>query len=399
MSKLGVELHKTFAIFRVWAPFAKNVAVQGDFSNWTEIAMTKKSGGVWEVKITDVEAGQSYRYIITTQDDKRLEKNDPRARALTDGDNGVSVIATDDFDWGNDDDFQMQPRDKQVVYEMHIGTFNRPDAATSGTFATASEKLDYLRDLGITTIELMPVTAMAMGGGGGGWGYSPRSIYAVQDSYGGAAGLKSFIKAAHERGIAVVLDIVYNHFFSDTLWQFDGWSEDGHGGIYFYSDERGNTPWGERPDYGRSEVRDFILDNVAMWLADYHLDGLRLDSTIYMRNVNGKNNDPAGDIADAWKLLQDITTLAHKIKPEALMIAEDCAGNEWITKSVADGGCGFDAQWDLGLPHVIRGALGVAGEPSGLSHLTDVMQQNFNGDFYQKVIFADSHDTAANGGS
>ena len=411
MSKLGVELHDDFAIFRVWAPFARSVAVRGDFSDWQEkpLAQSDKfaADGVWEIKIDGVEAGQSYKYAIVGFTGARKDKNDPRALALTDGDAGVSVVAADDFDWGDGEpNFQPVARANQVIYELHVGTFNRLDAATIGTFATAEQKLDYLRDLGVTTVELMPVTVMAMGGGGGGWGYSPVAIFAVEDSYGGAAGLKSFVRAAHARGLAVILDTVYNHFFSDTLWRFDGWSENNRGGIYFYNDARGDTPWGGRPDYGREPVRDFILDNVALWLTDYHIDGLRLDSTIYMRNLNGKNDDPGGDIADAWKLLQDITALARKIKPSALMIAEDCAGNAWITKSVEQQGCGFAAQWDLGLPHVIRDALGGAdpqtqaddGRAPNLDNLVNVLQQNFNGDAFQRVIFADSHDTAANGG-
>ncbi len=116
---------------------------------------------------------------------------------------------------------------------------------------------------------------------------------------GGRHGLMSFVKACHERGIAVLLDVVYNHFYGDSdLWQFDGWSENSRGGIYFYNDERGDTPWGGRPDYGRPEVRQFILDNITMWLTEYHLDGLRVDSTIYMRNTEGHDTDPEHDIPE-----------------------------------------------------------------------------------------------------
>jgi len=400
MSKLGVELHDDFAIFRVWAPFARAVAVQGDFSDWAEVPLAKSdkfaTDGTWEAKVDKVRAGHSYKYLITGYDGVKRAKNDPRARALTESDNGMAIVTNDNFDWGNDAAFRPVPREEQVMYELHVGTFARPDAATIGTFDTAVEKLDYLRDLGVTTIELMPITALAAARS---WGYSPSAIYAVENLYGGMFGLKNFVKQAHEHNMGVILDTVYNHFQDSDLWQFDGWSENDRGGVYFYNDARGDTPWGARPDYGRKEVREFILDNVAMWLNDYHVDGLRLDSTIYMRNINGRDNDPAGDIADAWKLLQDITDLAKKVKPDALLIAEDCAGNAWITKPVTEQGCGFDAQWDLGLPHVIRGALDLPDEPGGLANLTNVLGQNFNGDFRERVIFADSHDTAANGGS
>ncbi len=120
------------------------------------------------------------------------------------------------------------------------------------------------------------------------WGYNPAHPFAIESTYGGPAGFQRFVKAAHQKGIAVLVDVVYNHFGpSDlSLWQFDGWSENGMGGIYFYQDWRANTPWGDtRPDYGRREVRQYIRDNALMWLEDYRCDGLRFDATAYIRNV------------------------------------------------------------------------------------------------------------------
>ncbi len=129
---------------------------------------------------------------------------------------------------------------KAVIYELHVGTFNKPDASTTGTFATVVEKLDYLKELGINTIELMPVTSMAMSHG---WGYAPNHIFSIEAAYGGRHGLLELVKASHEKGISVILDVVYNHFYLETdLWQYDGWSENNRGGIYFFNDERGDTP-------------------------------------------------------------------------------------------------------------------------------------------------------------
>lgn len=392
---LGVTLSRGKAEFRVWAPFAKTVSISGTFTPDGELTMSSEADGYWSVIIKDVEPGHQYHYFITTIDDKVLDRNDPRARAITSSDNGFSVIVDNEFDWG-DTTFVLPPKCKQIIYELHVGTFNRPDASTPGTFDTAIEKLDYLKELGVTTIELMPVTSMAYSNG---WGYAPNYIFSVESMLGGRYGLMSFVKACHERGIGVILDVVYNHFYGDSdLWQFDGWSENDRGGIYFYNDERGDTPWGGRPDYGRPEVRQFILDNITMWFKEYHLDGLRVDSTIYMRNTEGRDNDPDHDIPDAWLLLQDIVELAHKVNPNAFIIAEDCANSSYINRSRSDGGCGFDAQWELGFPHALRDGLGLT--PNGIPTLSGVryeLEHDYTGDAFEKIIFSDSHDTAANG--
>lgn len=390
---LGVFLTRSGVEARVWAPFASAVSliVNKDFQ-WVETQLTSEQDGYWSGQAKDAVAGQSYKFRITTADGRILDKNDPRGRQLTVSDNGASVIVDHDFDW-EDDQTVFIPKAKQVIYELHIGTFHRPDAATAGTFATAIEKLDYLQNLGINMIELMPVTSMATSNG---WGYGPNYLFAVENSYGGRRGMMEFVKACHKRGIGVILDVVYNHYSTQTdLWQFDGWSENNRGGIYFYNDERGDTPWGGRPDYGRPEVRQFILDNIAMWLTEYHVDGLRLDSTIYMRNTKG-SGDPAYDIPDAWSLFQDMNQLAHKINPHVIMIAEDNSGNEYMTKPVKENGAGFDAQWGIGFPHRIRAALGLERAELGID-LADELTRYYNGQALQKIIFSDSHDTAANG--
>jgi len=392
---LGVTLSRGKAEFRVWAPFAEKVAIGGTFTPDGMLDMESEQDGYWSITVKDVEPGQQYKYYITTKDGRVLEKNDPRARAITSSDNGFSVIVDNEFDWG-DAAFEPLPKNQQIIYELHVGTFNRPDASTPGTFDTAIEKLDYLAQLGVTTIELMPITSMAYSNG---WGYAPNYIFSVESMLGGRYGLMSFVKACHERNIGVILDVVYNHFYgASDLWQFDGWNEHERGGIYFYNDTRGDTPWGGRPDYGRPEVRQFILDNISMWLNEYHLDGLRVDSTIYMRNTEGHDNDPEHDIPDAWLLLQDIVEVAHKINPQALIIAEDCANSSFITCKRSDTGCGFDAQWELGFPHVLRDGLGL--NPNSTPTLSGVryeLERNYNGDAFEKVIFSDSHDTAANG--
>jgi len=397
---LGSHLTHDGVIFRVWAPFATSVSVlvSKEFA-WVETILIGEVAGYWSGTVKDAKPGQSYKYRIVTSDGQIVERNDPRARQLTVSDHGSSVIINPDYNWEGIT-APIIPTEKIIMYELHVGTFNRPDAATPGTFHTAIEKLDYLQNLGVNMIELMPVTSMAMSNG---WGYAPNYIYSVENSYGGRHGLLDFVKACHKRGIGVVLDVVYNHFFPNTdLWQFDGWSEHDRGGIYFYNDERGDTPWGGRPDYGRPEVRQFLLDNVTMWLTEYHIDGLRVDSTVYMRNTKGPEGDTTSAIADAWSLLQEMSQLAHKINPSVLMIAEDSSVNDRITQPVSQGGAGFDAQWGLGFPHTLRSMLNLEDSQYGDSLVKELLHTYTNESrptsaAFQKVIFSDSHDTAANG--
>lgn len=387
---LGAIVSHAGVTFRVWAPFAKNVQLAERFYDETGHQMENEGDGYWSLHLPDAAAGFNYQYLIDTGE-YVLRRNDPRARTLTASEGGMSVVTANDFDWG-DDLFMPISHNKLVIYELHVGTFDRKDASTPGTFYDVVERLDYLEELGINMIELMPVTSMTTSNG---WGYNASHAYAIEPAYGGRHGLMTLVKEAHARGIGVMLDVVYNHYITTDLWQFDGWHEGDNGGIYFYNDERGFTPWGARPDYGRPEVRQYLLDNVAMWLSEYRLDGLRLDSTIYMRNTEGRNDDPEHDIPEAWSLLGAMTELAHKINPGALMVAEDCSVNEYLTKPVREGGCGFNAQWGLNFPHGIRAMSGLS-VPFPVDFYSELLSK-YNNDAFQKIIFTDSHDTAANG--
>jgi len=396
---LGAIAHDNGVDFAVWAPFAKAVSLMLSIEfDSKEYPMESDNAGYWYIEDVPAEPGQAYKYRITTADGTTLDRNDPYARQLTDSDNGSSIIVARDFEWEGAEHFTPAPKKEAIIYELHIGTFNRPDASTTGTFATAIEKLDYLKnELGVNYVEVMPVTSMATSHG---WGYAPNYIFSVENAYGGRHGFLDFVKACHEKGIGVILDVVYNHFYTDTdLWQFDGWSENERGGIYFYNDERGDTPWGGRPDYGRPEVRQFILDNVTMWLTEFKIDGLRVDSTIYMRTTDGNNDDPDQAIPDAWSLMTEMNHLAKKINPHSFMIAEDNSSNPGLVTPIKDGGAGFDAQWEVGFPHVIRDSLGITTDQQQppLQGIEYELSHSYTGKAFDKVIFSDSHDTAANG--
>ncbi len=197
---VGLTFREGWTVFRLWAPFATAVSVEGDFNKWQEIPLNSENDGYWSVEVEGVEPGSTYKYVVTAADGEKLLRNDPRSLQMTESADGVSVVPDMEFDWGADA-YVAPPKEQVVIYEMHIGTFNRADKATIGTFYNAIEKLDYLKELGITTIELMPITSMSRGFG---WGYAPNNLYSVESSYGGRKGFMEFVKECHKREIGVI---------------------------------------------------------------------------------------------------------------------------------------------------------------------------------------------------
>jgi len=222
--------------FRVWAPHADKVSVIDSFNNWSKTAnpMAREDNGHWSCDIAEAKAGDEYRYLIVNGS-RELSRIDPYAREVTSS-AGNSIISDPHFDWGQAV-FQMPALNEMVIYEMHIGTFNDQPGGPPGNLNSTIEKLPYLEELGINAIEVMPVMEFA---GGFSWGYNPAFIFAIESDYGGSRAFKEFVKTAHDHGIAVIFDVVYNHFGPSDLdiWQFDGWSENDAGGIYFYNDWR-----------------------------------------------------------------------------------------------------------------------------------------------------------------
>ena len=395
---MGAMPHKLGVAFRVWAPHAEAVYVTGSFNDWSSDShlMTREGEGHWYVDLSSAAIGDEYRYRVVNGD-QQLMRIDPYARQVTNS-VGNAVVHDPNFDWDGDD-FHLPPINELVIYELHLGTFHDNEDGKSDRFAEAIQKLDHLQRLGVNVIEVMPLAEFA---GDLSWGYNPACVFAVENSYGGPAGFKRFVKAAHRAGMGVILDVVYNHFGPSDLdlWQFDGWSENGSGGIYFYEDWRAETPWGStRPDYGRKEVRQFIRDNAIMWLEEYHVDGLRMDMTLFMRNVRG-DGDPGGDLPDAWSLVQWINREVKQRYPGRITIAEDLQDNNQITNAEDQGGAGFTAQWDAQFVHPIRAAVITPNDENrSLDSIHGALGANYNGDPFQRVIYSESHDEVANGKS
>ncbi|MFC5284065.1 alpha-amylase family glycosyl hydrolase [Pedobacter alpinus] len=396
---MGAILHQQGVFFRVWAPHAKQVFVMGNFNNWTpnELELAHEDNGYFAVNVEHVKAGAQYKFVIITEDGRELSKNDPYALEMTNSNGNSVVYDKHKFDWEGDESF-MPYWNEAVIYELHLGTFNVKEEGKPGDFYSLIEKLDYLKDLGINVIEIMPPYEFP---GGFSWGYNPSYPFAIESEYGGPDALKELVKQAHKKGIAVMLDAVYNHFGPSDLdlWQFDGWSENDKGGIYFYNDWRSSTPWGDtRPDFGRIEVCNYIQDNARMWVEDFHVDGLRMDMIPYIRNV-GADENPDGVLDGGLNLLRKINKEITEKYPHKLTVAEDLHKLDWITDKVGEGdGLGFGSQWDAAFVHPVRHLLTTQhDEDRDMNAAVEALTHKYSGDYFRRVIYTESHDEVANG--
>jgi len=383
--------------FRVWAPHAEKVCVAGSFNGWSNSAnsLAREVPGYWSADVPGAAPGDEYQFVIFFEG-RAIWRVDPYARVVTSS-VGNAIIYDPVSDWGVEA-FQMPSWNELVIYEMHIGTFNDQPGGPPGNLRVAIENLPYLADLGVNAIQVMPSMEFA---GGYSWGYNPSLIFAIERDYCGPDAFKEFIKAAHAHGLAVIFDVVYNHLGPSDLdlWQFDGWSENGKGGIYFYNDWRSATPWGDtRPDYGRGEVRQYLRDNALLWLEEFRGDGLRWDATAWIRNVFGNDGDPAHDLPDGWSLMQWINGEIESRFPWKIKIAEDLRDNPWLTREQTSGGAGFDAQWDAGFVHPIRRNLITPDDGArDMEAVRRAIEHRYDADVFQRVVYTESHDEVANG--
>ncbi|WP_420453481.1 alpha-amylase family glycosyl hydrolase [Ilumatobacter sp.] len=383
-ARTGCTWRDGSATWRVWAPNASGASVRlfdGDDS--VDVELADVGGGCWQGD-AGCDVGTEYLFVLETADGP-IERRDPCARDVTDS-VGRCVVVDGAFEWQHPD-FTLAPVNELVIYELHVATF-------AGTLDDVAGRLDHLTELGVNCIELMPVAEFA---GDVSWGYNPAAPYAVESAYGGPEALRRLVDAAHGVGIGVVLDVVYNHLGPSDLdlWRFDGWFEGDGGGIYFYADWRAETPWGAtRPDFGRDEVRAYLIDNALMWLQEYRIDGLRLDMTSQIRNAHG-GDGPDGDLDDGRRFLADLTDTVHHRCPGALIIAEDLQQNPLVTTSTGDGGLGFDAQWAAGFVHPVRAVLESAvDEDRDLASIASALDTSRP---FARVVYTESHDEVANG--
>jgi maltooligosyltrehalose trehalohydrolase len=328
--------------FTLWAPTAGSVTVRvtaGSASGDHPMERRPSEPGVWDVTVEGAGHEVEYGYIVDGHDGRLLP--DPVSRWLPHGVHGATrVVDPHAFQW-SDDGWRGQPMAELVIYELHVGTFT-----DEGTLPAAIPHLRDLRDLGVTAVELMPVAQFP---GTRNWGYDGVGLYAVQASYGGPVALKQFVDAAHEAGLAVILDVVYNHVGPEGNY-LDAF------GPYFTHKYR--TPWGRAlnfDDADSDEVRRWVVENALYWVTEYHVDGLRLDAVHGIVDVGARH------------LLQELTEAVHRqaraLGREVVVIAESDLNDPRIVRAVVDHGLGLDAQWSDDFHHAVHALL--TGEVSG----------------------------------
>ncbi|MCB9882577.1 MAG: alpha amylase C-terminal domain-containing protein [Planctomycetes bacterium] len=390
---MGSILHPDGCSFRVFAPHATGVQVRSDRfdGGWETPIELAREGTVgegreyWSVFVPGIGAGARYKYVIAPQGSWRT---DPYAGDVDDDANAITLALQ--RSWA---EFHQPALDELVIYELHVGSFVWRGEGRQGTFETAMSRLGYLRDLGINAVQLLPSQEFP---GDRSQGYNPSLLYAPETAYGTPEQFAALIDACHVHGIAVLLDVVYNHLGPNSLlWRYDGWYEGLYGGLYFYNDERAETPWGrtERPDYGRPAVRNYLADNARYWMHAYRIDGVRVDATAYIRNRQGSDHAPWDSIADGWDLLRRINAQVRHEQPWKITIAEDLQGNDAMTQPLQEGGVGFTAQWDDTFVHSLRAAATASRDESrDVARIGEALRRG--GDALRRVIYVENHDTA-----
>lgn len=348
--------------FAVWAPNAREVRVAGDFNAWQgakHVMRPVDNSGIWELFIPGLAAGDIYKYEILPREGEAFLKADPYAFCgeLPPG-TASKVVSLGDYAW-RDEVWQQSKQAKSIyseavlIYEVHLGSWRRKAQGEILSYRELAEELvEYVSDMGYTHIELLPVVEHPYGGS---WGYQATGYFAATSRYGTPHDFMYFIDRCHQKGIGVIMDWVPGHFCKDShgLWRFDGsplfesgWPERGE-----------NYQWGTANfDFGRCEVRSFLLSNAMFWLEVYHIDGLRVDAVANMLYLDyGKHGEAwlpncygdNGNI-DAMAFLRKLSSAVFEHFPSTLMIAEESTDWPMVTWPTDVGGLGFNFKWNMG---------------------------------------------------
>ena len=356
---MGCHFADGGAVFRVWAPKAESVSVVGDFNFWNEqdLPMQKISDGVWEAFSVYAQPGGAYKYCVTGQNGRKVYKTDPygtRCKALPDT---SSVLEPpDSFVW-HDGAYRARRKKQNAlnrplnIYEVHAGSWKRhTDGSAYSWDDLTAELIPYVKDMGYTHIELLPIMEYPYDPS---WGYQVTCYYAPTHRYGTPEQLMRFVDECHRQSLGVILDWVPAHFPKDEngLYEFDGAC------CYELSDPMMNEhpDWTTRIfDYGKPEVRSFLVSNACYWLERFHVDGIRVDAVAsmlyldYNRQVYKPNRFGGKENLEAIEFLRELNNAAFRVNPAVMMIAEESTAFPLVTKPDYVGGLGFLFKWNMG---------------------------------------------------
>ena len=356
---MGCHFADGGAVFRVWAPKAESVSVVGDFNFWNEqdLPMQKISDGVWETFSVYAQPGGAYKYCVTGQNGRKVYKTDPygtRCKALPDT---SSVLEPpDSFVW-HDGAYRARRKKQNAlnrplnIYEVHAGSWKRhADGSAYSWDDLTAELIPYVKDMGYTHIELLPIMEYPYDPS---WGYQVTCYYAPTHRYGTPEQLMRFVDECHRQSLGVILDWVPAHFPKDEngLYEFDGAC------CYELSDPMMNEhpDWTTRIfDYGKPEVRSFLVSNACYWLERFHVDGIRVDAVAsmlyldYNRQVYKPNRFGGKENLEAIEFLRELNNAAFRVNPAVMMIAEESTAFPLVTKPDYVGGLGFLFKWNMG---------------------------------------------------
>ena len=334
------------AAFKVWAPTRTTADVRGEFNGWSAGDALTKVGEYFVGRVTDAATDQMYKYVFNGSH----WNTDARAKSLNPSDNyNAQITDPQSYTW-QVDDFDVPDFEEMVIYQLHVGTFagrNDPygTAPSPSRYVDVTARVGHLAELGVNVVMLNPITEFP-------WdysaGYNPVTQWAPEWKYGTPDQLKEMIDTLHASGIAVLLDIVWNHFSVDDnfLWYYDGTQ------IYFDASAI-STPWGDQADFDRQGVRDYFADSALNWLDEFRFDGFRMDATSYM------NIEPQE--ASGWSLMQRMNDEIDGRFIDKITIAEQLPDNNWVTRPTSLGGAGFDAQYHDAFTDDLRDAIFTAG--------------------------------------
>ncbi len=389
--------------FAVWAPQARAVRVLGDFNGWDGRATMLRSlgsSGVWELFLPSVGKGARYKFALLTAEGHWVERADPMARATEVPPLTASVVTESEHTWGDaawmgaraDRDPHAGP---MSVYEVHVGSWQQG----LGYRGAAEQIVEHVLRTGFTHVELLPVAEHPYGGS---WGYQVTGFYAPTSRWGTPDDFRYFVDRMHQAGIGVILDWVPAHFAQDewALARFDGQP------LYEYPDPRkGEHPdWGTSVfDFGRREVRNFLVANALYWLMEFHVDGLRVDAVASMLYLDYSREDGqwvpnrhgGREHLEAVDFLQEVNATAYRRVPGSMMIAEESTSWPGVTRPTDAGGLGFGLKWNMGWMHDSLRYLGE--DPVNRSHHHDEVTFSLVYAFSEHFLLPISHDEVVHG--